>query len=94
MGVSMDYDLQMNLDMVHTTELGIMRIKRNLNLTCEDVVAWCRQKIGDSMNVTRQGKNWYVRIDDVEITVNAHSFTIITAHVIKSDFDQCIRPKN
>lgn len=30
--------------------------------------------------IERQGKNWYVRIDGCEITVNAKSYTIITAH--------------
>lgn len=26
--------------------------------------------------VTRRGKNWYVLADNVEITINAHGFTI------------------
>lgn len=30
--------------------------------------------------ITRRGKNWYVTVDDIVITVNAHSCTIITAH--------------
>ncbi len=29
---------------------------------------------------TRKGKNWYVDADNCVITVNAYSFTIITAH--------------
>ena len=29
-----------NLDKLHTTELGAGRIKRNLNLDTNDVVAW------------------------------------------------------
>lgn len=33
--------------------------------------------------VTQRGKNWYVIIDNCEITVNRHSFTIITAHKLK-----------
>lgn len=41
---------------VHTTELGVERIKRNLCLDAGDVVEWC------------------------VITVNAYSYTIITAH--------------
>ena len=73
-----------NLDKIHTTELGIERIKRNLNLDVEDVVTWCKQKIEDSCSdITRRGKNWYVNIDNCEITVNAYSYTIITAHKIK-----------
>ena len=33
--------------------------------------------------VVREGKNWYAVADDCEITVNARSFTIITAHSAK-----------
>jgi hypothetical protein len=25
-------------------------------------------------------ENWYISVDDIVITVNAHSYTIITAH--------------
>lgn len=31
----------------------------------------------------QKGQNWYVDIDGCEITVNAYSYTIITAHKIK-----------
>ena len=30
--------------------------------------------------ITRSGKNWYVNIDNCIITINAYSYTIITAH--------------
>ena len=70
-----------NLDKLHTTELGIVRIKRNLSLDTDDVVGWCRDKIkSDNAVITRNGKNWYINIDACIITVNAHSYTIITAH--------------
>lgn len=76
-------ELLKNLDKLHTTELGVERIKRNLSLDIgvNDVVDWCKIKI-DSANavITRNGKNWYVSIDDCIITVNAYSYTIITAH--------------
>ena len=74
-------DLITNLDKLHTTELGIVRIKRNLSLQTENVVECCRQRIGfPHAVITRKGKNWYVEADDCVITVNAHSYTIITAH--------------
>lgn len=74
-------ELLNHLDGLHTTELGIARIKRNLSLDAEDVVAWCKDKINSSHAViTKKGKNWYVNVDDFVITVNAHSYTIITAH--------------
>ncbi|WP_431188872.1 DUF3781 domain-containing protein [Furfurilactobacillus milii] len=28
----------------------------------------------------RIGKNWYIRLNEVVLTINAHSYTIITAH--------------
>jgi hypothetical protein len=69
-----------NIGLLHTTELGAERIKRNLGLTTDDVVAWCRQSILSAENIQRKGKNWYVCADKCVITVNAHSYTIITAH--------------
>ena len=70
-----------HLDKLHTTELGGERIKRNLSLDIDDVVMWCKSKINsDHAIITRKGKNWYVKVDDFVITVNAHSYTIITAH--------------
>jgi len=80
----MENDLLINLNKLHTTELGLVRIKRNLNLDFEDVVAWCKEKISNSNEIVIKGKNWYVYFDDVEITINAHSFTIITAHKKKA----------
>lgn len=74
-------ELLSNLDKIHTTELGSVRIKRNLSLDTNDVVEWCKDKIKSSRAViTRKGKNWYIRIEDCIITVNAYSYTIITAH--------------
>lgn len=73
-------ELLANLDKIHTTKLGVMRIKRNLSLECDDAVEWCKNKISlATAKVTRKGKNYYIDIDDCVITVNAHSFTIITA---------------
>lgn len=77
----MSNELIVNIDKVHTTEMGIERIRRNLGLGDIDVVEWCRLGIQDKDAVfSKQGKNWYVRIDGCVITVNASSFTIITAH--------------
>ncbi len=74
-------ELLENLDKLHTTALGIERIKRNLSLDSNNVVEWCRDKIySANANITREGKNWYIEIDNYVITVNAYSYTIITAH--------------
>lgn len=70
-----------NLDKIHTTEMGAERIKKNLALDNEDVVLRCREIImNESADIIRQGKNWYVTYDGCEITINAKSYTIITAH--------------
>lgn len=76
-----DNELLENLDKLHTTDLGVMRIKRNLSLDTENVVDWCKTKINSAHAViTRKGKNWYVNVDNCIITVNAYIYTIITAH--------------
>lgn len=73
-----------NIDKIHTTEMGVERIKRNLKKDTTDVVVYCKNKILDrNCNIYRQGKNWYCEVDNIKITVNAHSYTIITAHLIK-----------
>lgn len=70
-----------NLDRVHTTEMGVDRIRRNMNLGDIDVVSWCKEKILDkSTEIERRGKNWYVQDNECIITVNASSYTIITVH--------------
>ena len=72
-----------NIEKLHTTPMGVDRIRRNLLLGdgVKDVVAFCRQKVlAPTANISRQGKNWYIKIDGCIITVNAYSYTIITAH--------------
>ena len=81
----MTIELIENIIRLHTTELGVMRIKRNLRLEVADVVAWCRVEIEDpDSSIIRRGKNWYVTTQECIITVNAHSYTIITAHKIRT----------
>lgn len=69
-----------NMDKIHTTEMGVGRISKNLGIT-GDVVEYCKNKIlKEESIVEHKGKNYYVTIDDCIITVNASSYTIITAH--------------
>ena len=69
---------------IHTTEMGIDRIKKNLKLNTNDVVEFCKNKILDkNCNIYKQGKNWYCEIDNIKITINSYRYTIITAHLIK-----------
>lgn len=72
-----------NIDKVHTTEMGVDRIKKNLKLGTCNVVEYCKNKILDkNCNIYKQGKNWYCEIDNIKITINSYSYTIITAHTI------------
>lgn len=46
-----------------------------------DVLYWCKEKVGlPHAVITKNGKNWYVSVEDCVITVNTHSYTVITAH--------------
>lgn len=73
-----------DLDKLHTTELGKIRIKKNLSLETDDVIKWCCDCIKNPQAIIeRKGKNIYVYIDDYVLTINAHSLTLITAHIRK-----------
>ena len=70
----MENELLENLGRLHTTELGVIRIKKNLSLNVENVIEWCKEKISlSNTEITRKGKNWYITIDNCIITVNAES---------------------
>ncbi len=72
-----------NIDKVHTTKMGIDRIKKNLQLDMDDVVVYCKNKVLDEQcKIYKLGKNWYCEIDHIKITINAYSYTIITAHML------------
>ena len=73
-----------NIDKLHTTEIGIDRIKRNLKIDIVDVVEYCKNKVLDeNCHIYKQGKNWYCEIGNVKITINSYSYTIITVHTKK-----------
>ena len=47
-----------NIDRIHTTDMGVDRIKKNLSLDEADVVEWCKSKImSEKAEIGRQGKN-------------------------------------
>lgn len=77
-------ELILNIEKIHTTPLGAERIKRNLALLYEsegEVIAFCKDCIlRNDSHIERRGKNWYVTVDGMTFTVNAYSFTVITAH--------------
>lgn len=74
-----------DVNALHTTDLGVERIRRNLGLDVDDVVAWCKQAVlaaGEGA-VIRRGKNWYVSGDGFILTINTRSNTVITAYKSK-----------
>lgn len=74
-------DLLLNIDKIHTTKMGIDRIKRNLKIDIDDVVEYCKRKVLDkNCNIYIKGKNYYCEIDNIKITINSKRYTIITAH--------------
>ena len=77
-------DLIKNIDKLHTTEMGEGRIKRNLKLETDEVVLWCKDAVKSADIIIGQGKNWYVYRAGTAITINSHSYTIITAHKINA----------
>lgn len=71
-----------NVDKIHTTEMGIARIQKNLGID-DEPVGYCISKLKkEESQVTKEGKNYYVHVDECKITINSSSFTIITAHKI------------
>lgn len=75
-----------NLDKLHTTEMGLERIQKNLSLEETDIILWCQNFIGNlESKITRKGKNWYIQNKNILLTVNASSYTVITAHKIKDN---------
>lgn len=71
-----------NIDKLHTTNLGVERIKKNLNIN-GNVVNYLKNKILDkNCVITKKGKNYYCMIDNIIITVNSYNYCIITAHLV------------
>jgi ribosomal protein S18 acetylase RimI-like enzyme len=75
-------ELTESFDKLHTTDLGAARIKRSFSLQIDDVVTWCKDFIKQSDVIFGLGKNWYVYGGGMVVTINRHSYTIITAHPI------------
>ena len=69
-----------NIDKIHTTDMGIERIKKNLNIDT-DVVEYCKKIVLDKdTNIYKKGKNYYCEKDNIIITINSYSYGVITAH--------------
>ena len=76
----MNNELLSNIDKIHTTELGVERIKKNLKID-GNVVTYLKDKIKkEKCIVYKEGKNYYCEIDNIRITINSYNYCIITAH--------------
>ena len=70
-----------NIDKLHTTPLGIERIKKNLELKDINVVEYIKSIVLDKKSkIYKKGKNYYVENNTIIITINSYSYTIITSH--------------
>jgi len=84
-------ELLENLNKLHITDLGIMRIKTNLRIEIINAVGWCKKRIKKAEIIVKKGKNWYVYIRQIIIIINAKSYTIITAHNINTTIGRILQ---
>lgn len=74
-------DLLNNIDKIHTTKMGLDRISNNLTISKQEVINTCKEIItNNNSNITKKGKNYYCKLNNIILTINTYSFTIITAH--------------
>ena len=70
-----------NIHKLHTTKLGIDRIKKNLELDSNNIVEYIESLIlNENSNIYKKGKNFYCEVNNIKICINSSSYTIITAH--------------
>ncbi len=76
-----------NINLIHTTEMGYQRIIKNIGVfdtniqkNRELILNFCKQIVKNSKSKTIIiGKNYYISNNNITLTINRHSFTIITA---------------
>ena len=52
-------DLLENIDKLHTTEMGVERIKKNLQIEVDDVVQWCKTQILNKAAGSPDVHSWF-----------------------------------
>ncbi|MBR3660530.1 MAG: DUF3781 domain-containing protein [Bacilli bacterium] len=78
----MKNELIKKIDKIHTTSLGMKRIKTNLNIEASGV-DYCKNiLLNEDSIVYKNGKNYYLKYNNILFTINSFSYTIITAHII------------
>ena len=76
-------ELIKNIDLIHTTKLGEERIKRNLNIFSDVILFTKKMILNDNSEITKVGKNYYVNVNNICITINSYNYCIITAKKVK-----------
>lgn len=70
-----------NLDKIHTTELGEERLIKNLKLANKNPVRYVKELLKNpKSHIYKKGKNYYSEYNHIRLTINAKTFTVITAH--------------
>ena len=73
--------LTKNINKIHTTTLGVARIRKNLDLKDDDVVPYIKEiLLNENTFIYKKGKNYYCTNNNIIITINSYSFTIITVN--------------
>lgn len=67
-----------DIEKIHTTELGLERIRRNTGIN--DPINVLKKAIINQNKMTENGKNYYIWVNDIIFTLNKSALTIITAH--------------
>ena len=79
-------ELFAHIDLIHTTKLGENRIRKNLDLTSQDVISYCKKIVTNPNTcIIKRGKNYYCTLENIQITIHTSSYTIITAHKDKRE---------
>ena len=74
-------ELFLHIDLIHTTKLGEKRIRKNLDLTSQDVISYCKKIVTNPNTcITKKGKNYYCTLGNIQITIHTSSYMVITAH--------------
>ena len=73
-----------NMNKIHTTNMGLDRIKKNLKLDNYDIIEYIKNIIKNKYTITyKKGKNYYCETDNTIITINSYRLYIITTHIKK-----------
>ena len=59
--------LTQNLDKIHTTQMGVERIRRNLGLQTDDVVAWCKDAVKNADIMLLEKAKTYKRMNKAAV---------------------------